>query len=157
VELKGLRIAGMLTGEQSTEQARWQALEPLPPDGPAAFTATLPAFSGGHGGQGWTFDSAEKPPWNASCTGQPSHRRSCSSSSFVLLLDFLAVFDSEDEDDDEDDLPDRARAPPTDFFSGIACRDVTPVVLFIRPRYSRHSAASVTLRPGSFTPEPWMR
>jgi O-glycosyl hydrolase len=45
VELKGLRIAGMLTGEQSTEQARWQALEPLPPDGPAAFTATLPAFS----------------------------------------------------------------------------------------------------------------
>ena len=45
VNLKGLEISGDITGEQSTEQARWQALPALKPAGAAAFKVTLPPLS----------------------------------------------------------------------------------------------------------------
>lgn len=45
VELSGVAVAGMLTGEQSTAAAVWQALSPAAPAGPTRFTLDVPARS----------------------------------------------------------------------------------------------------------------
>ena len=70
----------------------------------------------------------KNPPVSESRHGlTPRHHRNRPRPSSSSVLDFQSIFDCEDDDDDEDDSPNRAGAPPFDYFSRIDCGDVTPL------------------------------